>query len=441
MNRQLYLECNSGISGDMTVAALLDLGADEQVLRRALASLPVDGFEIAVTRKVKSGLDVCDFDVILDAEHENHDHDMEYLHGHEDGGVHTHEHHHHDHSHEHHHDHEHGHHHDHGHHHEHRGLHEILHIIEHADMTARAKETAVRIFQILAEAESKAHGVPADQVHFHEVGAVDSIVDILAVAVCLDNLDITEVIVPFLCEGQGSIRCQHGIIPVPVPAVVNIAQAHGLTLKPTGVQGELVTPTGAAIISEIAQSFGTMPTMQVEKIGWGAGTKILKIPNLLKVTCGYEITETDGYTEQDEIMVLECNLDDCTGEMLGAAMNILMENGARDVYYTPVYMKKNRPAWCLTVLAKPEDADRMEELMFLHTTTIGIRRHLDQRTILKREQKTVQTSYGELQVKRVKLNNGYRDYPEYESARKLAVEAGKPLWEILKNDGESGELI
>lgn len=247
MNRQLYLECYSGISGDMTVAALLDLGADEQILRKALASLPVGGFEIAVTRKVKSGLDVCDFDVILDAEHENHDHDMEYLHGHdhqhthdhehvhEDGSVHTHEHHHHDHSHEHHHDH--------GHHHEHRGLHEILHIIEHADMTERAKETAVRIFQILAEAESKAHGVPADQVHFHEVGAVDSIVDILAVAVCLDNLDITEVIVPFLCEGQGSIRCQHGIIPVPVPAVVNIAQAHGLTLKPTGVQGELVTPT------------------------------------------------------------------------------------------------------------------------------------------------------------------------------------------------------
>lgn len=175
MNRQLYLECNSGISGDMTVAALLDLGADEQVLRRALASLSVDGFEIAVTRKVKSGLDVCDFDVMLDAEHENHDHNMEYLHGHEDGGVHTHEHHHHDHSHEHHHDH--GHHHEHchehvhedgsvhthGHHHEHRGLHEILHIIEHADMTERAKETAARIFQILAEAESKAHGVPADR--------------------------------------------------------------------------------------------------------------------------------------------------------------------------------------------------------------------------------------------------------------------------------------
>ena len=277
MNRQLYLECYSGISGDMTVAALLDLGADEQILRKALASLPVGGFEIAVTRKVKSGLDVCDFDVILDAEHENHDHDMEYLHGHdhqhthdhehvhEDGSVHTHEHHHHDHSHEHHHDH--------GHHHEHRGLHEILHIIEHADMTERAKKTAVRVFQILAEAESKAHGVPADQVHFHEVGAVDSIVDILAVAVCLDNLDITEVIVPFLCEGQGSIRCQHGIIPVPVPAVVNIAQAHGLTLKPTGVQGELVTPTGAAIVAAVRTSDKLPQTYRIVKIGMGAGKR------------------------------------------------------------------------------------------------------------------------------------------------------------------------
>ena len=270
MNRQLYLECYSGISGDMMVAALLDLGADEQILRKALASLPVGGFEIAVTRKVKSGLDVCDFDVILDAEHENHDHDMEYLHGHDHQHIHAH-----DHSHEHVHEdgsvHIHEHHHNHGHRHEHRGLHEILHIIEHADMTERAKETAARVFQILAEAESKAHGVPADQVHFHEVGAVDSIVDILAVAICLDNLDITEAIVPFLCEGQGSIRCQHGIIPVPVPAVVNIAQAHGLTLKPTGVQGELVTPTGAAIVEAVRTSDKLPQTYRIAKIGLGAG--------------------------------------------------------------------------------------------------------------------------------------------------------------------------
>ena len=350
MNRQLYLECYSGISGDMTVAALLDLGADEQILRKALASLPVGGFEIAVTRKVKSGLDVCDFDVILDAEHENHDHDMEYLHGHdhqhthdhvhEDGSVHTHEHHHHDHSHEHHHDH--------GHHHEHRGLHEILHIIEHADMTERAKETAVRIFQILAEAESKAHGVPADQVHFHEVGAVDSIVDILAVAICLDNLDITEVIVPFLCEGQGSIRCQHGIIPVPVPAVVNIAQAHRLTLKPTGVQGELVTPTGAAIVAAVRTSDKLPQTCRIVKIGMGAGKREYEGTGILRAM----LLESGSAEAADTIWRLESNLDDCSGEVLGFVMDELFAAGARDVYYTPIYMKKNRPAWMLQVLCR-----------------------------------------------------------------------------------------
>ncbi len=231
MERQtLYLECVSGISGDMTVAALLDLGADQRVLERALESLPVDGYETVIRQVKKSGLDMCDFDVVLDHVHENHDHDMEYLHGHA-------------------HEHEGGHHHEHGHHsHEHRGLPEILEIIGKGDLTARAKETAGRIFRILAEAESKAHGVSLEQVHFHEVGAVDSIVDIVAAAVCLDNLGITDVIVTRLNEGQGTIRCQHGVLPVPVPAVMNIVAAHKLPLHITETKGELVTPTGAAIV-------------------------------------------------------------------------------------------------------------------------------------------------------------------------------------------------
>ena len=389
MNRQLYLECYSGISGDMTVAALLDLGADEQILRKALASLPVGGFEIAVTRKVKSGLDVCDFDVILDAEHENHDHDMEYLHGHdhqhthdhvhEDGSVHTHEHHHHDHSHEHHHDH--------GHHHEHRGLHEILHIIEHADMTERAKETAVRIFQILAEAESKAHGVPADQVHFHEVGAVDSIVDILAVAICLDNLDITEVIVPFLCEGQGSIRCQHGIIPVPVPAVVNIAQAHRLTLKPTGVQGELVTPTGAAIVAAVRTSDKLPQTCRIVKIGMGAGKREYEGTGILRAM----LLESGSAEAADTIWRLESNLDDCSGEVLGFVMDELFAAGARDVYYTPIYMKKNRPAVQINIICREQDVDKLQNILLCNTTTIGVRRCRMERTILPREIRQMDT--------------------------------------------------
>ena len=237
----LYLECMSGISGDMTVAALLDLGADEQVLQNALDSLPVDGFRIQVTRVKKNGLDACDFHVILDGEHENHDHDMEYLHG--SGGHHQHhecetESRRHAHSHG----------------HVHRNLADILEIIEKADMTAGAKSLSAKIFRILAEAEAKAHGVPEEQVHFHEVGAVDSIVDILAAAVCLDNLDISQVVIPLLCEGRGTVRCQHGILPVPVPAVLNIVQKYELPLHITEVKGELVTPTGAAVAAAIRTS-------------------------------------------------------------------------------------------------------------------------------------------------------------------------------------------
>ncbi len=428
MKRQLYLECYSGISGDMTVAALLDLGADEQVLRRALASLPVGGFEIAVTRKVKSGLDVCDFDVILDTEHENHDHDMEYLHGHE----HTHEHHHdHSYSHEHMHEdgsvhthaHEHCHEHmredggahTHEHHHEHRGLHEILHIIEHADMTERAKNTAVRIFEILAEAEAKAHGVPADQVHFHEVGAVDSIVDILAVAVCLDNLDITEVIVPFLCEGQGTIRCQHGIIPVPVPAVVNVVQAHGITLKPTGVQGELVTPTGAAIVAAVRTSEQLPQTYRIAKIGMGAGKREYEGTGVLRAM----LLESGSAEAADMIWRLESNLDDCTGEMLGYVMEELFTAGARDVYYTPIYMKKNRPAVQINIICRESDIEKLQNVLFRNTTTIGVRRCRMERTVLPRELRQLETPYGKVQVKVCRIDEEVRAYPEYASVVEL----------------------
>lgn len=246
MKNTLYLECYSGISGDMTVAALLDLGADREVLEKALKSLPVDGFEIKISKVKKSGLDVCDFSVILDKEHENHDHDMEYLHGkHEHTHEHGEENHHgHIHLHEKSHSHSHVHLHEHSHQHEHRTLTGILHIIDHADITPEAKKIAENIFTILAEAEAKAHGVELDEVHFHEVGAVDSIVDIVAVAVCLDNLNITDVVSTELYEGYGFVRCQHGVIPVPVPAVANIAEKHGLSLHITNIEGELVTPTG-----------------------------------------------------------------------------------------------------------------------------------------------------------------------------------------------------
>jgi len=282
MGQKLYLECYSGISGDMTVAALSGLMKDRTPLFRVLDHMPVEGFSYELKQVKKSGIDAWDFLVKLDAQHENHDHDMAYLHGdmakaHAHGEEHVH-HHEHTHDHEHVHDQKHTHSHDqehageHHHHHEHRGLPEILAIIRRGGLTPGARALAERIFQILAEAEAKAHGVPLDQVHFHEVGAVDSIVDIVSAAVCLDNLAPDEVIVTGLSEGSGFVRCQHGMIPVPVPAVLNIVQTHGLTLIPTGIKGELVTPTGAAIVAAIRTKEKLPSSFKCTKTGLGAGT-------------------------------------------------------------------------------------------------------------------------------------------------------------------------
>ena len=288
--RSLYLECYSGLSGDMTVGALLDLGADQKVLEKALASLPIQGFQTEVTRVKKSALDACDFLVKLDAEHENHDHNMNYLYGHHHGE----EHHEHCHDHVHDDDHTHTHEHDdhdahgeethdhHHHHHEHRGMKEILAILEQADLSEGARRLAVKIFTILGEAEAKAHGTTLDQVHFHEVGAIDSIVDIVSVAVCFDNLGIEHVIVPFLCEGSGTVRCQHGILPIPVPAVANIATANRLRLRMTGAKGEYVTPTGAAIVAAVRTSEKLPETFVIEKIGLGAGKREQELPGILR---------------------------------------------------------------------------------------------------------------------------------------------------------------
>ena len=429
MKNKLYLECTSGISGDMAVAALLDLGASREKLKKVLKSLPVKGFDIKISRVVKSGIDACDFDVVLDKEHENHDHDMGYLHGHEHGGYshnearHGHEHG--EHSHEHGESHSH-----HGHHHHgHRGLNEIMTIIDHADMADRARSYAKKIFTILAEAEAKAHNVPADQVHFHEVGAVDSIVDILSVAVCMDDLDVEEVIIPRLCEGSGTIRCQHGILPVPVPAVSNIVSAHHLKLHITPVQGELVTPTGAAIAAAFITSEKLPEDFTVEKIGIGAGKRQYECPGILRAMLIREAeknTEIQKFsdTESDIIIKLESNIDDCSGETLGYVMELLYEAGAREANYMPVFMKKNRPAWLLTVICKEDQVSGMERIIFKETTTIGIRRQKMERTVLKREKRTVVTPLGDVEVKVCIFDGQEYIYPEYESVKKICKKTG-----------------
>lgn len=446
MENVLYLECASGISGDMTVAALLDLGVDQTELERVLKSLPIKGFEIEIKRVKKSGLDACDFSVKLDAAHENHDHDMEYLHG--SGHTHTeHDHEHPEHTHsEHDHEysdhihaeHEHGHSHgeEHAHVHEHRGMPEIKEIIRKTDMTDTARSLALKIFGILAQAEAKAHGVPVDEVHFHEVGAVDSIVDIVAAAVCLDNLAIKEVIVPRLCEGRGFVRCQHGLLPVPVPAVSNIVQTHGLKLHITETEGELVTPTGAAIAAAI-QTSGKLPkNFSIQKIGLGAGKRTYDRPSLLRAM----IIQAEAETETDRIYCLEANMDDCTGEALGYTMEKLFDAGARDVSYTPVFMKKNRPAYQLNVICSPEDVQKMEQIIFRETTTIGIRKMEMERTVLNRQIKTVMTPLGEAVVKECILPDGMkRSYPEYHSVSALAEQHNLPFQEAFRIISERSE--
>lgn len=411
MAKTLYLECYSGISGDMTVGALLDLGADQRLLEEQLRSLPVSGFEIEISRVKKSGLDACDFRVILDKEHENHDHDNEYLYGH----GHKHEHHHH---------------HAHTHDHIHRGLPEIREIILHSGITERAKKTALAIFQVLAEAEAKAHGTSIDEVHFHEVGAVDSIVDIVAAAVCLDNLAVDEVIVPELYEGRGTVRCQHGIIPVPVPAVVHIAGDHGITLHMTDTEAELVTPTGAAIVAAVRTADRLPKRYKILRTGMGAGKRDYGRASILRGM----LIEPDTEEAADFVYKLESNIDDCTGEALGYVMDRLFEAGARDVNYIPVYMKKNRPAYQLNVICSEEAVPGVEEIIFRETTTIGIRRVRMERTVMRREIRTLTTSLGEAKVKvcRLGCSDIIRVYPEYESAADISREKKLPYQDVWR---------
>lgn len=456
--KKLYFECASGISGDMTVASLLDLGADEAVLRKALDSLPLSGYGIEISRVSKSGLDCCDFNVILDAEHENHDHDMEYLHGHDHSHddhnhhhahEHSHEHshegdheHHHGHSHEeghehyHEHSHEEGHehHHEHHHAHEHRGMHEVMDILAAADLSEGARKLAVKIFTILGEAEAKAHGTTLENVHFHEVGAVDSIVDIVGASVCLDNLGIQDVVIRELAEGHGMIRCQHGLLPIPVPAVANIVATHGLDLQITETEGELVTPTGAAIAAAIRTEEKLPKHFKIVKTGLGAGKRVYDRPSILRVMI-LETTEgeeaesgTDAVAapaEKEGTVKLETNIDDCSGEELGYVMDQLFDAGAKDVHYTPVFMKKNRPAYQLNVICKKDDVEKMEEIIFSETTTIGIRRFDLKRCELPREMKEVETELGKAMVKICSYKGMKKAYPEYDGVRQLAKEHHK----------------
>ena len=525
MGKTLYLECYSGISGDMTVGALLDLGAREEALREALEALPVKGYEITIGRTKKCGIDACDFDVILEGEDEHehpHEHDGEahvHKHEHVHGAEHCHDEEHHDHEHSHGEDHvydhgtpcehihedvakhchsaegghthahehfysEHAHTHApephdhshedgahthgpevHAHHHDHVHRHyaDIMHMLDEAPLKPEVRTLAKKIFRIVGEAESWVHATPLEEVHFHETGAVDSIVDIVGAAACAVDLGITETYLSTIYEGQGHVWCQHGRIPVPAPAVAGIAAAEELDLAITNVSGEMVTPTGAAIAAAFRTKKGLPKAFVIRKIGMGAGKKDFPHANLLRAMiiepvmnaqpAGKAVEETTGSVNadgdaqksgstaseksssdetEDEIWVLETNLDDCTGEMMGLTMELLLAAGARDVNYTPIYMKKNRPAYKLEVLCKEEKVSVLEEVIFHQTTAIGLRKRKEVRRILPRKKETIMTPYGEVELKICKSAGETYIYPEYDSIRRLVQETGRSYQEIYQ---------
>ena len=432
----LYLEGASGISGDMTVAALLDLGGSREKLDAVLASLRLEGFHYGVSRKCSCGIAGCDFDVVL---HDHHDHDHEHDHEHDHDHDHGHDHHEHDH---HPHDHGHGHHeqeqehHEHVHPHEHRNLADVYAVIDRGEMSDRARELAKRIFRIVAEAESEAHNCPVEEVHFHEVGAVDSIVDIVAAAVLADDLGIEECVVTGLTEGSGFVRCQHGELPVPVPAVLNIARKYGIALRPSACRGELVTPTGIAIAAALRTRTALPELYTVEKVGIGLGKRDVGRANLLRAMLLREESAPEA------IQVIECNIDDSTGETLGNAMELLLKAGARDVHFLPCFMKKNRPAWLLRVIADAAKVPCFEEILFRSTTTIGVRKYPVERTVMEREVVEVKLPFGTVRAKRCSFGGIVRRYPEYESVKQAAETAGLPFLEAWhaaeKALGEAG---
>ncbi|MGN0072112.1 MAG: nickel pincer cofactor biosynthesis protein LarC [Atopobiaceae bacterium] len=429
MGNMLYLSCETGISADMVVGALLDLGANQQKLEVALASLPLDGYTVKISKKQVSSIVATDFDVELDED--NHDHDMAWLYGdldHED----EHEHHHHHHDHEHH---------EHEHHHEHRGLAEIESIIDAGELTPRANELAKKIFRIVAEAESRAHGVPIEEVHFHEVGAVDSIVDTVAAAVCADDLDIERTYVGPLAEGTGRIRTQHGVLSIPVPAVANICESHRLALATTGRTGELVTPTGAAIAAALKTEEALPSSWKILASGTGSGKRDYHPVSTVRA---YLIEPQDAPKKgaaadacggAANVWKLECEVDDATGEALGYTMEHLFDAGALEAHFLPVFMKKDRPAWQIQVLCTEETRETMERILFEDTTTIGIRRYPYQRTTLPRRIDTVQTEIGPADIKIVTMPDGTeRAYPEYDSVAALAKAQNLPFqtaWRLV----------
>ncbi len=400
--KTLYFECSSGISGDMTVASLLDLGVSGEALQQGLASLKLDGYTVQVSRTQKCGISATRFDVHIEDEAQE---DAAHSHTHEHDHPHTHA----------------------AHAHTHRNLSDIKDIINSSGLNRNVKTLANAIFERLAQAEGKIHGLPAEQVHFHEVGAVDSIVDIVAAAICIDQLSPDAVMFSVMREGTGFINCQHGLIPVPAPATLELLKTCGAQIEFTDTQGEMITPTGAAIAAATGSAFGAVcPQGRVIATGYGAGKKDFTHPNLLRT-----MLVESGDACEDRVCVLETVIDDSTGEELGFAMSALLNLGVKDVYFTPVYMKKNRPAYALTVLCAISDEEKTAQAVFRHTSSIGMRKSYVERIVMARRAISRDTKYGPIAFKECSYAGITKIYPEYESAAAAAKKHNVSIREVL----------
>lgn len=416
--KTLYLDIFSGIAGDMLIAALIDLGVDARKLERELAKLKLDGFHLHVSRQERQGIAGVKFDVHLaDAHHHDHDH-----HG--------------DHDHHHNHEHAHG-------HADSRNFSQIKTLIARSKLSPWVKKKSVAIFQRIAEAEGKIHGVPPDQVHFHEVGAMDSIVDIVGACVALEMLGKPRVLASPVVEGTGWMKCAHGRFPVPAPATLAILGARGIGITQCDEPHELVTPTGAALLAEFVENFEPMSGIVAEQIGFGLGTRENKTrPNVVRAIFGKKTSniqhpapniESTRDWETDRVAVLETNLDDISGEILGAFIENVLTAGALDVFHTPIQMKKNRPGVLLTVLCAELDADKFSEMILRETSAFGVRRTIAERRKLRREFTTLETKFGNVAVKLGKLNGKMvQATPEFESCKKLATQKKVPLKQIYE---------
>ncbi len=452
--KTLYLDIFSGISGDMFIGAMLDLGVDPHKLARQIEKLKLDGFHLHVAQDERQGIAGIKFDVHLAHEHDHdhhhgegcdHEHE-EHAHPHGHKGAHDHHHKTHDHTH-----HEHGEHgheaHDHDHSHDDsRDFTAIKKLINKSKLSPWVKKKSIAVFQRIADAEGKIHGKPASEVHFHEVGAVDSIVDIVGGCIALEMLGKPRVIASPVVEGTGWIRCAHGRFPIPAPATLAILGARRIGITQCDEPNELITPTGAALLAEFAESFEVMSGIVAEKIGFGLGTRENKTrPNVLRAVLGTQakvqgskakVTGTSSSAldwEIDRIAVLETNLDDINAEILGGFVEAALAAGALDVFHTPIQMKKNRPGVLLTVLCAEAEADKFTDLMLRETTAFGVRRTIAERRKLRREFATVKTKFGPVTVKLGKLNGKVvQAAPEFESCKKLAAQKKVPLRQVYE---------